>query len=136
MAFRSSPIAACGVWAVMLYWSISLATVPILLTRSSVACADDKADLLETVHAYFRAEKEGDIQKVWELLAPSSEFKKAYSYPFYQEMARRNPGMLKDYKIDGVLEIRDNDDAAALPNVQKIALVQVTVTLAGVAPRT
>ena len=135
MALGSSPFPVGRAWAVTLCFLVNLAPVPILLAFSDATWADDKADLLETVDAYFRSEKEGDIQKVWELLAPSSEFKKAYSYPFYQEMVRRNPAMLKDYKIDGVLEIRDNDDAAGFPNVQKIALVQVTVTLAGIGPR-
>ena len=100
-----------------------------LLASSDICCADDKSDLLEAIHAYFQSEKDRNVNKVWELLAPSSEFKKAYSYPFYQEMIRRNPFHLRHYKIDGILEIRDNDDKTGLPNVEKIALVQVTVTL-------
>ncbi len=131
MVRRESPSAAGGVWAVNLRLLAALAPIAMLVTCAGIAYADEKADLLETVHAYFRSEKQGDVQKVWELLAPSSEFKKAYSYPFFEEMVRKNPAMLKDYKIDGVLEIRDNDDTVSLPNVQKIALVQVTVRLAG-----
>jgi len=119
------------VYTAPVYTLAGLLPLAAMLGLSGISLADDKSDLMEAVNTYFHSEKQGDVQKVWELLAPSSEFKKAYSYPFYQEMIRRNPSVLRDYRIDGVLEIRVNDDKIAFPNVEKIALVQVTVTLAG-----
>ncbi len=111
------------------YALIGFLAFTIELTTSRMCFADDRDDLLEAVELYFQSEKQGNVQKVWDMLASSSEFKRAYSYAFYQEMIRRNPPTLKDYKIERVLEIRDNDDKKTLPNVEKIALVQVTVVL-------
>jgi hypothetical protein len=94
--------------------------------------ADDQEDVLETVRRYFEAEKEGNIGAVWNLLAPSSEFKKAFSYPFYEEMVRRHPVVLKDYRIEGIPDIQDNQDRKTMPEVDRIATVKVTVSLVGV----
>ena len=68
---------------------------------------DDRDDLMEAVTSYFEAEKSGDTGRIWEMLAPSSMFKTAYSYPFYVEMVRRNPIVVKDYEIEEVLEVVD-----------------------------
>lgn len=91
--------------------------------------AGEEEDLMETVRRYFQAEKEGNVRVVWDLLAPSSEFKKAFSYPFYEEMVRRNPGVLKDYKIEGTPDVQENFDKKTWPDVEKIATVKVTVFL-------
>jgi hypothetical protein len=93
--------------------------------------ADDQEDVLETVRRYFEAEKNGNTVAVWSLLAPSSEFKKAFSYPFYEEMVRRNPVVLKDYRIEGMPDIQENQDRKTMPDVEKIATVKVTVALVG-----
>ncbi|MDQ1238070.1 MAG: hypothetical protein QG577_254 [Thermodesulfobacteriota bacterium] len=93
--------------------------------------ADDQEDVLEAVRRYFEAEKEGNIVAVWNLLAASSEFKKAFSYPFYEEMVRRHPVVLKDYRIEGIPDIQENQDRKTMPDVDKIATVKVTVSLVG-----
>jgi len=91
--------------------------------------AGEQDDVIEAVRRYFQAEKEGNLRAVWDLLAPSSEFKKAFSYAFYEEMARRNPGVLKDYKIEGIPDVQENHDKKKWPDVEKIANVTVTVSL-------
>ncbi|MCA1959512.1 MAG: hypothetical protein LDL33_01855 [Desulfomonile sp.] len=91
--------------------------------------ADDESDLLEMVKAYFEAEITGDMARVWEMLAPSSAFRKAYSYPFFVELLKDSRVRLREYTIEKVLEIAENQDKAQLPLVEKIATVQVRVVL-------
>jgi len=91
--------------------------------------ADDESDLLAMAKAYFDAEILGDMARVWEMLAPSSAFRKAYSYPFFVELLKDNKVRLKAYTIERVLEITDNQDKDQLPLVEKIATVQVRVVL-------
>lgn len=85
--------------------------------------------LRKAVQTYFAAEMAGDHARVWELLAPSSNFKRMYSYPFYEEMIRRNPVRVKQYTIEEVVEIYDNPDRKKMPRVEKIGVVRVHVVL-------
>ncbi|MBM4325834.1 MAG: hypothetical protein FJ118_01610 [Deltaproteobacteria bacterium] len=95
------------------------------------AYADDKADLISAVKAYFDAEMAGDLQGVWNLIAPSSVFKRSYTYPMYQEMIRGNAIQVKRFVIEEVMELVDRPDPENLPNVEKLAVVRVLVLLAG-----
>lgn len=90
---------------------------------------DDESDLLEVVKAYFDAEIAGDMMKVWEMLAPSSSFRRAYSYPLYVELIKDNPIRVQKYTIEKVLEIGRNEDKVQLPLVEMVASVQVRVVL-------
>jgi hypothetical protein len=111
--------------------SLVLLVGAFVLIQCHDCCADDREDVLETVRRYFEAEKEGNIVAVWNLLAPSSEFKRAFSYPFYEEMVRRQPAVLKAYRIEGMPDIQENQDRKTMPDVDKIATVRVTVSLVG-----
>lgn len=102
-----------------------------LMIYCSEGKTDDRDDLMEAVTSYFEAEKSGDTGRIWEMLAPSSMFKTAYSYPFYVEMVRRNRIVVKDYEIEEVLEVVDNPDPPNMLKVEKIATVRVMVTLSG-----
>jgi hypothetical protein len=86
--------------------------------------------LREAVKGYFSAEISGDPKRVWEMLAPSSEFKKAYSYEFYEEMQRREGIRVKSYKLIEILGVKENSDKKSMPRVDMIAAVRVDVVLA------
>ena len=104
-----------------------------LLVSLIAGCSDhkevEKQALLSAAKAYFKAEMEGDAEKVWKMLAPSSRFKRAYSYPFYQEMTKRNSVRIKEYVVEEIVEIRDNGDKNSMPAVEKIGTIKVHVIL-------
>lgn len=93
--------------------------------------AGDLEALRQAVKSYFEAETSGDIGQVWEMLAPSSEFKRAYSYEFYEEMQRREGIRVKSFKLNEVLSVKENPDKKTMPQVDMIAAVQVDVVLTG-----
>ena len=91
--------------------------------------ADEKAELRKAATVYFEAEKAGDHAKVWEMLAPSSNFKKKHSYASYVEMAGRNRVRVKSFTIEEVIGVEDNPDKAKMPRVEKVGMVMVHVIL-------
>lgn len=91
----------------------------------------DRDALKDAVESYFLAEISGDPRRVWEMLAPSSDFRKAYTYEFYEEMQRREGIRVISYTLGEVLEIKDNVDKKAMPAVDKVASVKVDVVLIG-----
>lgn len=93
------------------------------------AHADERADLTKAVEAYFEAEIAGNWTVVWKLLAPSSEFKKHYTYEMYLEMVRAQGVRVKSYNILEIEGIHSNPDPGNLPAVEKMALVRVSVKL-------
>ncbi|MDQ7782675.1 MAG: hypothetical protein RDU20_07340 [Desulfomonilaceae bacterium] len=109
-------------------WLACLACLMMLASRGEVR-SEDTAGLVRVVKEYFDAEMLGNTERVWALLAPSSDFKRAYSYPFYSHLAKRHPVRVKNYVIEGVLEIVNNPDRKRLPMVEKVALVRVRVVL-------
>lgn len=113
----------------ILWLACLLATT--VLVGCSEAGSSESQELREAVRAYFEAEMAGDHAKVWEMLAPSSNFKRMYSYPFYEELIRRNRIRVKSYMIEEVMEIYDNPDREKMPRVEKIGVVKVHVILSG-----
>jgi hypothetical protein len=100
-----------------------------VLLGCSEASTNEREELREAVRAYFAAEMAGDHARVWEMLAPSSKFKRMYSYPFYEELIRKNRIRVKSYTIEEVVEIYDNPDLEKMPRVEKIGVVRVRVIL-------
>jgi hypothetical protein len=111
-----------------------LRAAPIIavLTLFGVALvwADDESDLMEAVRAYLEAEVRADTGRVWEMLAPSSAFRRAFSYEAYEEMTKGTTVRLKRYVIESVVAIQDNGDRVQMPAVDKVASVKVKVVLA------
>lgn len=97
---------------------------------ASPAYADDRQDILTAAEAYFQAEISGDTERVWSMIAPSSQFKRMYSKEDYSALVGENPVRVKSYAIEEIIEIMDNSDRKSMPTVDKIALVQVRVVLA------
>jgi hypothetical protein len=115
-------------------WTAVAAAMLVLLVAATIpnqVWADDKADLISAVKAYFDAEMTGDLLQVWNLIAPSSVFKKSYTYPMYLEMVRGNATQVKRYVIEEVMEVVDRPDPENMPNVEKLGVVRVLVLLAG-----
>lgn len=100
-----------------------------IITEGNQCLANDQEELIKAIKTYFEAEKRRDMQSTWEMLAPSSAFKRAYSYPFYEEMVRRNNVVVKDYQIEQIIQISDNPDPSNMPAVEKVAIVKVMVIL-------
>jgi hypothetical protein len=111
----------------------SVLAVSLLFIGLMAGCSNhkevEKQALLSAVREYFKAEMDGDTEKVWKMLAPSSRFKKSYSYPFYQEMTKRNSIRIKEYVVEEIVEIRDNADKDSMPAVEKIGTIKVHVIL-------
>jgi hypothetical protein len=91
----------------------------------------ERSALIKAVKAYFEAEMAGDSQKVWEMLAPSSVFKRRYSYADYLEMMKGSRLSVKSYSVGRVFDIENNGDKKAMPNVEKMATVEVRVIMGG-----
>lgn len=94
-----------------------------------VTVAGDREELREAAREYFDAEMRGDAERVWNMLAPSSLFKKAYTLEIYKEMAKRSDVRIKAYNIEEIVEIDDNKDLEKAPNVRKIGVVRVKLLL-------
>ncbi len=99
------------------------------LVSVGFARAGDAENLRIAVRAYFDAEVAGDAPTIWKLLAPSSQFKKMWSYDAYCAMTQENPVRVKRYVIEEIQEITDNPDPSGMPLVEKIAIVRVHVLL-------
>lgn len=115
-------------------WTAVAVAMLVLLVAGAIpnpALADEKADLISAVKAYFDAEMAGDLLQVWNLIAPSSVFKRTYTYPMYQEMVRGNATQVKRYVIEEVMEVVDSPDPENMPNVEKLGVVRVLVLSAG-----
>ncbi|MCX5874268.1 MAG: hypothetical protein NTY51_13700 [Deltaproteobacteria bacterium] len=105
--------------------------VPIILCDAQWAWAGESEDLQVVIKNYFEAEITRNEDQVWNLLAPSSIFKKSYSYENYLELVRLNPIRVTSYELKFPPEIKENQDKENLPNVEKIASVVVQVRLLG-----
>jgi hypothetical protein len=115
-------VAFVGLWGLMGIDSPAL---------SEQITAGDLEALKEAVKSYFSAEISNDPRQVWEMLAPSSEFKRAYSYEFYEEMQRREGLRVKSFKLNEILGVKENPDKKAMPQVDMIAAIRVDVVLEG-----
>lgn len=85
--------------------------------------------MLREARSYFEAELSRDAKMVWMALAPSSVFKRQYSHDDYLEMYSKSDLSVKEYSVLEVIEIINNNDRKALPDVEKLAAVKVRVKL-------
>ncbi len=111
----------------LLVWLIFIicAPVPCFADESQV----EKAVIIKEAKSYFEAEMSGDPKAVWEALAPSSAFKRQHSFEDYLEIQSRSELSVAQYEVMEVLEIMENNDRIALPDVEKLAAVKVHVKI-------
>jgi hypothetical protein len=118
----------------MTIWRISVAIclfAVIGVFNTTTAGGSESEDLQAAVKSYFEAEMSRNADAVWNLLAPSSIFRKFYSYEDYLELSRLNPIRVIDYELKFQPEITENQDKEKLPNVEKISSVVVRVRIKG-----
>ena len=78
---------------------------------------------------YLDAEVARDLKTVYGLLAPSSMYCATHDYEAYLTEAEASPVRIKAYKIVRIHRIRENEDKKASPKVDKLANVEVDITL-------
>ncbi|MFA6223045.1 MAG: hypothetical protein WC647_12100 [Desulfomonilaceae bacterium] len=110
---------------------LKLVIIPSFLSLHILSWAGSQDDLQAVIKDYFEAEMSRNADKVWNLLAPSSIFKKFYSYENYLELCRSNPIRVLGYELKFPPEISENNDKGNLPNVEKIGTVVIKVRLKG-----
>ena len=107
-----------------------LITVLIILAISTVGpCFGDdieseKAIIMQEARSYFDAELSGDPKAVWSALAPSSVFRRDYSFDDFVALQSRSDFAVKSYEVIEVVEIMENNDRNVLPDVEKLAAVR------------
>jgi hypothetical protein len=92
---------------------------------------DERSRLVQAAQSYFQAEVDGNLRLIWEMLAPSSDFKKTHTFQIYKEMAEKSTIRITSFEIETVVEIEENRNKAKLPLVKKVGYVRVFVTLEG-----
>jgi hypothetical protein len=89
----------------------------------------EKRSVERAANNYLKAEKEGNLNQVYTLLAPSSVYKKTHSYDqFLEEMTNHSSVKISTYRIVNISRLRDNDMRKDYPDVDKFVQVEVDVT--------
>jgi hypothetical protein len=89
----------------------------------------EKRSVERAANNYLKAEKEGNLNQVYTLLAPSSVYKKTHSYDqFLEEMTNHSSVKISTYRIVNISRLRDNDMRKEYPDVDKFVQVEVDVT--------
>lgn len=95
----------------------------------------EKDTIEKTAHVYLNAEMKKDSRQVYDLLAPSSDYKRDHSYEEYlTDIAENPPLSINEYKIVRVYRLRDNDNRQNYPDVDKFVQVEVEVTFTNSGP--
>ncbi|MFH1135588.1 MAG: nuclear transport factor 2 family protein [Pseudomonadota bacterium] len=108
---------------------IPLALVLVLASACGWGESGEIREVRRAAAAYLEAERAGDVEGVWNLLAPSSDFKKGYTLDMYREMASQGRGRIKDYVIEDISGLSSQFDYDYYRGVDRIAEVKVLVTV-------
>ncbi|MHB8137970.1 MAG: hypothetical protein ACYDGO_06215 [Smithellaceae bacterium] len=124
MSGKKIKIILCAVVAItiagLVIWDVPRNKVEMLLEKSAIEKAANN---------YLKAEKEGDLKQAYALLAPSSDYKKTYSYDEYlKDIATYPPVKISTYQIVNICRLRDNDVRDKYPGVDKFVQVEVDIT--------
>lgn len=105
-----------------LVWPAPLNRMQMLLEERAITRAAER---------YFQAEMSGDTRLIYSLLAPSSIYRKTHSYEDYlKELHIYPPVKIMTYRIVRLTRLRQNEDRATYPDVDKMVQVEVDVTFA------
>ena len=105
--------------------------------RNQVALLLEKDTIEQTACAYLKAEMKKDTRQVYDLLAPSSDYRKSHTYEEYlKDVADTPPLSINAYKIIRIYRLRDNDKRQNYPGVDKFVQVEVEVTFTHSGPHT
>jgi hypothetical protein len=112
--------------AVLFVWEVPRNKVQLYLEKDTIE---------KTAHDYLNAEKKKDVKAVYDLLAPSSDYKRNHSYEEYlQDIAANPPLSISDYKIIRIYRLRNNDNQENYPHVDKFVQVEVEFVFAHSGP--
>ena len=105
--------------------------------RNQVALFLEKDTIEQTARAYLNAEMEKSSRQVFDLLAPSSDYRKSHTYEAYrQDIADNPPASIHEYRIIRIYHLRDNDNRQNYPGVDKFVQVEVEMTFTHSGPNT
>ena len=106
-------------------------TAVFLISLSSCGWGEsaEKKEIRKTAEAYLEAERQGDLDAVWDLLAPSSDFKRGYTLDMYKAMTARGGARIKDYIIEEISGVTSQVDQGRYKDVDRIAEVAVKVVI-------
>ena len=97
----------------------------------------EKRALARAAESYLQAQAEGDLETVYHLLPPSSQYRQSHSLEqFRADVARQMGPALSSYRIVRVADLRSNDSPDLYPRAQKLAAVEVEVTFKHTGPDT
>ncbi len=106
-------------------------------SRNKVVLFLEKDTIEQTVRSYLNAEIKKDSRQVYDLLAPSSDYRKSHTYEEYQKDVAANPPLsINEYKIIRIYRLRNNDNRQNYPGVDKFVQVEVEVTFTHSGPHT
>lgn len=109
-------------------WALVVAAA--LVVGFPLGCGGDEAEkraVRRAAEVYFEAERRGDLEGVYQALAPSSDFRRTYSLENYKSLVGRGGQQVKDYEIIRVGSPSDEVDREAHPAVEMIAEVYVLI---------
>jgi hypothetical protein len=114
-----------------------ISTLSILLLIGLQGCAGidcntgqffEKFAIEQAVRHYFHAEITRDLPKVYEYLAPSSEYRRSHTYEEYLAEMESSPVRIENYDLIEIHDLKANEDRETYPSVEKFARVEVEIT--------
>jgi LPS O-antigen subunit length determinant protein (WzzB/FepE family) len=97
-------------------WDAPRKKVELLLERNAIE---------QVANAYLQAEIARNYQQIYAYLAPSSDYRKTHSY----EEFLSSPVRIQTYRIVDIYRLRNNDNRANYPAVEKFVQVEVDVDI-------
>jgi hypothetical protein len=88
----------------------------------------EKPSIERAVREYFDAEIERDLKKVYESLAPSSDYRRSHTYEEYLAEMESSPVRIRAYDLIEIHDLRVNEDMVRYPSVEKFARVEMEIT--------
>lgn len=96
--------------------------------RNNIELFLEKNTIQKTAHAYLKAEMKKDSRRIYNLLAPSSDYRRTHTYEeFLNDIAETPPLSIDAYKIIRIYNLRDNDNRQNYPGVDRFVQVEVEV---------
>jgi hypothetical protein len=97
--------------------------------RNKVEFFLEKSAIEKAVKNYFQAEMAGNYKQVYEYLAPSSDYKRTHSYEEFLKDVKNSRVRIQTYNIVDIYRLRNNDNRANYPAVEKFVQVEVDVDI-------
>jgi len=117
---------------IVLFVSVAAIIAAILVwwekPRNEAALLLERKTITQTAEEYLKAEKEGNWEKVYSFLAPSSVYRKTHTYQEFLKDAAGQAKKISTYQIVDIYRLRNNDGKNNFPLVEKFVQVEVDIT--------